>query len=226
MIGYMIDIAILGAGGHAKEVAFLIEEINNELPSPQWNIIGYFVANPSESEQATDTYNGKYAVIGHEDSLIVQAKPVAVALAVGDPQIARKIYQKFCQYPFISFPNLIHPRTIMDKERVQMGQGNIICAGNVFTTDIRIGDGNCFNRSSTYGHDIVIGNYSIMNPAVTISGGVDIGDACLIGTGATVLQYLSIGHNVIVGAGAVVTEDVLPDTTVIGVPAKPLTRTT
>jgi acetyltransferase-like isoleucine patch superfamily enzyme len=41
-----------------------------------------------------------------------------------------------------------------------------------------------------------------------------------IGAGAVILPGIRIGANAIVGAGAVVTEDVLPEVTVVGNPAK------
>ncbi|MBE9029531.1 hypothetical protein IQ266_07110 [filamentous cyanobacterium LEGE 11480] len=57
-----------------------------------------------------------------------------------------------------------------------------------------------------------------------------IGNNVLIGAGAVIVspenQGLSIGDNVKIGANAVVTKDVPSDTTVVGVPAIPIARTT
>ena len=61
-----------------------------------------------------------------------------------------------------------------DWEQIKIGEGNIICAGNIFTTDIEIGSFNVFNLDCTVGHDTVIGSYNIINPSVNISGGVKI----------------------------------------------------
>ncbi len=47
---------------------------------------------------------------------------------------------------------------------------------------------------------------------------------CSIGAGAVILPGVRIGRNAVVGAGAVVTKDVPENTTVVGVPAKPLKR--
>jgi UDP-2-acetamido-3-amino-2,3-dideoxy-glucuronate N-acetyltransferase len=45
-----------------------------------------------------------------------------------------------------------------------------------------------------------------------------------IGSNATILAGVTIGRGALVGAGAVVTRDVLPFTTVAGVPARPMRR--
>jgi acetyltransferase-like isoleucine patch superfamily enzyme len=45
-----------------------------------------------------------------------------------------------------------------------------------------------------------------------------------IGSGAVILGGVTIGERAVVGAGAVVTHDVPPDTTVAGLPARPLER--
>ena len=52
-----------------------------------------------------------------------------------------------------------------------------------------------------------------------------IGDNVFIGAGARVLGGIHIGDNAKVGANAVVLHDVAPDTTVVGVPARPLQPT-
>lgn len=55
-----------------------------------------------------------------------------------------------------------------------------------------------------------------------------IGDNVVIGAGAVIVgrgdQTLTIGNNVKIGANAVVTHDVLPNQTVVGVPARPINK--
>lgn len=73
---------------------------------------------------------------------------------------------------------------------------------------------------ATIGHDTTIGRFSTIMPGVRISGDASIGQQVLVGTGAVVLQGLTIGDGARIGAGAVVTDHVSPDSTVVGVPAR------
>ncbi len=49
---------------------------------------------------------------------------------------------------------------------------------------------------------------------------VRIGNNVLIGANSVILEGVQIGDNAIIGAGSVVTKDVLPNTVVVGNPAK------
>lgn len=212
----MRDIVIFGAGGQARDVAFLIDEINRQ--EPQWRILGFVETQAERVGQRV----GKYEVHCSEEQL--DDMEVAAAIGIGTPSTIDKIISRFGNRGNIEFPNLIHPGTIWDQQRIQLGRGNVICAGNIFTTDIVIGSFNLFNVGSTYGHDTQIADCCVFNPGVNLSGGVQVGSRCLVGTGAQVLQYLKIGDDVTIGAGAVVTDDVAGGMTVVGVPAKPINR--
>ena len=212
----MHDIVILGAGGFARNVAFLIEEINRvELT---WNLLGFVEADG----KLVGKQIGKYKVVCTDEEL--SRRHIAAAIGVASSSLIRKIVDRFEDLPNIYFPNLMHPSVILDHDTIIFGNGNIICPGTIFTTDSKIGSFNVFNKNSILGEEVCIGDCSVFNPGMQISGRVDIGSRCLIGAGAIVLQDIKIGDDVVVGAGALVTKDVPLGFTVVGVPAKPLIR--
>jgi sugar O-acyltransferase (sialic acid O-acetyltransferase NeuD family) len=105
---------------------------------------------------------------------------------------------------------------------VELGCGNIICAGTIITVNIKIGNHVIINLDCTVGHDTVINDYVTCAPSVNISGQVEIEEGCDIGTNAAIIQGKKIGKWSIIGAGAVVSRDIPPGCTAVGVPAKPL----
>jgi len=207
----MKDIVIIGSGGFAKEVAFLIEDINKK--KKEWNIIGY-VDNDKSIK------NGKYKVVFNDKELISLTKKIYVVFGIGAPSLIYKLSTLYKTNKNIDFPNIIHPNVVGDFDRIKIGHGNIICARNTFTTDIKIGNFNIFNLNNTIGHDTVIGNYNVINPTCSISGGVQLSDKILLGTGSQILQYLSILDKTIVGAGSVVTKDITEPGVYVGIPAR------
>ncbi len=70
--------------------------------------------------------------------------------------------------------------------------------------------------------DVVIGVNCLILQQVTLSGKVVLDYHVDIGAGAKLLGPLTVGHSSRVGANAVVTSDVEAETTVVGIPAKPL----
>jgi serine O-acetyltransferase len=71
---------------------------------------------------------------------------------------------------------------------------------------------------------------AILNPWITLGligpevEGPTIGPGARIGTGAKVLGKVQVGENALVGANAVVLDDVPADTTVVGMPARPVAK--
>jgi len=68
-------------------------------------------------------------------------------------------------------------------------------------------------------HGVTIGVSVI---GISNTGAPRIGDNVSIGAGAAILGDITIGDNVTIGANAVVTRPVPADTTVVGIPAKPV----
>lgn len=213
----MKKIVIIGSGGFAKEVGFLIDDINKK--KQEWDFLGFI-------DQSVDigSHNGKYQVYQHDDWLDTVDYTLYVVFGIGNPQLISKIHKRLGKNQNIKFPNLIHPNVIGDWERIKTGEGNIITAGNIFTTDIEFGSFNVFNLDCTIGHDTVIGSYNVFNPSVNLSGGLVIEDECMVGTGCQILQYKKIVSQTIVGAGAVVTKDLLEPGIYVGSPAKKLEK--
>ena len=207
----MKDIVIIGSGGFAKEVAFLIKEINKT--KKQWNILGYI-------DEEIGFKSGGHSVYQTDNWLINTSAKLNVVFGIGSPNLIEEIYTKLKVNKNLSYPNLIHPNVTGDWGNLEMGIGNIICASNNFTTDISMGNFNIFNLDCTIGHDTKISNFNVINPSVNISGGVVIKNKVMIGTSATILQYNEICSDVIIGASSLVTKNINTKGVYIGVPVK------
>ncbi|MBU1019811.1 MAG: acetyltransferase [Firmicutes bacterium] len=208
----MKDIVIIGAGGFGREVAWLIEDINNVTPT--WNIIGFVDDN---KEIQGSLING-YPVVGDIDWLNNQE--LYVVNAIGDSIVKKKVLERLNESKN-SFPVLVHPNVVISK-LVNIGEGSIICAGNIITVNISIGKHVIVNIDSTIGHDAIIGDFSTILPSVNISGYVELEQCVSVGTGSAIIQGVTIGQNTVVGAGAVVVKDLPANCTAVGSPAKPI----
>jgi acetyltransferase-like isoleucine patch superfamily enzyme len=78
------------------------------------------------------------------------------------------------------------------------------------------------NTAASVDHDCIVGDGVHISPGAHIAGGVHIGNESWIGIGANVREAIRIGAGVMVGAGAAVVSHVKDDSTVMGVPARPV----
>ncbi len=208
-------IAIIGAGGFAREVKWLISDINRA--QARFKFVGFVVSdlgNLGEHDSCGE-------VLG--DLGWLKSGADAVAIGIGNPvarlAIAAEIESRF---PQLAWPQLIHPTVQMDCASATLGKGIILCAGTIGTVNLTIDDFAMVNLACTLGHESRLGRGSVLNPTVNVSGGVIIEDGVLIGTGVQILQYVRIGKGATLGAGAVATKDIPSGVTAVGIPAKPL----
>ncbi|MHB8872429.1 MAG: PglD-related sugar-binding protein [Myxococcaceae bacterium] len=213
-------IAIVGAGGFAREVAWLIRDLNRV--ERRYDFTGYVV---SDLSRLTD-HDSRSQVAGDFDWLEKNLRSVdALAIGIGTPtarlRLATELERRF---PQLQWPALVHPSVQLDSESAKIGHGVILCAGTVGTVNLVIEPFAMVNLSCTLGHEARLGRGTVLNPTVNISGGVELCQGVLVGTGAQVLQYVKVGEGATVGAGAVVTKEVAAGDTVVGIPAKSMTK--
>lgn len=213
----MVDIkklVIIGAGGFGREIFWLIDRINQN--NICWQVKGFFDDAITKGEAIN-----QIPVLGKIEDLRQYREKTGVVCAIGSAVVRKRIIQDLKKNPLLYFPNLIDP-SIWSSKDLKIGEGNIICAGTILTTNITLGNFNIINLSCTIGHDVIIEDFVTVYPGVNLSGNVKIGAESELGTGAKIIQGKKIRSKVIVGAGAVVVKDLTEQGTYIGVPAKKL----
>ena len=208
----MKKIAIIGSGGFGREVACLINAINEE--SKDWDFIGFF-------DDVKDIgYENEYGrVLGRIKDLNSYPESLAVVVAIAKPS-AIEVIVKSITSPNIYFPNLIAPDIIFfDKNNMSLGQGNIIGFGCSISCNIHIGNFNIFNCFISIGHDTKIGDYNAVMPSTKISGDITIGDRNFFGASSVILEKLTIGNDTTIGANSLIFRNTKDKNTYIGNPA-------
>lgn len=206
-------LVVYGAGGFGREVLQVVRDINAAQPGI-WDPIGFVV---DEEFVSASSVQG-LPIVGSLKWL-AQNPEVEVVIGIGAPAPRRRIARLIAQAAGNRFATLVHPRAWLGQS-VQVGEGSVICAGALVTTDISIASHVHVNIGATIGHDAVLGDFVTLNPSVNVSGNVHLSEGVEVGTGSVLLPKVSVGEWAIIGAGAVVTKDVAADATVVGAPAK------
>lgn len=209
-------IIVLGAGGHGRETVCLIRAVEAHSPS-RWDLLGI----AAESEPEAPLLEGLgVRWLGPIETL--PANNTHVSVAVGDGRRRAQLQRQARTLGYLP-ASLVHPTASIGLD-VELGAGSYIGCLSVVTTHVRLGEGVQVNVSCSLSHDVTIGDFATLSPGVHLAGGVTVGEGATVFTGAKVLPHVRVGRDAVVGAGAVVVRDVPDGQTVVGVPARPLTK--
>lgn len=200
-----------GAGGHAVEVAGILEE--NEFTGPL-----YFFDDVT-SISGSKLLNRFKVLTNLAELQDVFKKDPDFLIGVGKPSVRKILHDKLVQAGG-RLQSVISGNAHIGKLQVELSEGLNIMTGSVITARSVIGKGTLIHIHCSVHHDTVIGEFCELSPGCRILGNVHIGSYTSVGAGAIILPGIHVGEHAVIGAGAVVTKNVASGTTVIGVPAR------
>ncbi|WP_180056307.1 acetyltransferase [Acinetobacter sp. YH12227] len=150
-----------------------------------------------------------------------------VQIAIANSHVREKIAQRL-EMDGIHLWSIIADNVVL-MDQLELDEGSALSPFVTIGSNVRIGK--CFhaNLYSYVEHDCVIGDFVTFAPGVKCNGNIHIQDHAYMGAGAMIKQGtpdqpLVIGAGAIVGMGAVVTKSVPPGATVVGNPARIVTK--
>jgi sugar O-acyltransferase (sialic acid O-acetyltransferase NeuD family) len=203
------DLIIVGAGGHARELAW----VANEATLP-WRLIGFL--DDCVLLQGRDLMG--VPVLGPIADW-TSYPDAAFVIAIGSPRVRRDVVRRMQLLGTPGYATVIH-RSVVRSPHVHIGVGTMVMAGCVLSTQISIGCHAIINQSATVAHDAIIEDFCTIAPNVTLSGNVTLRQGAEVGTSTCVRQGVTIGRGALVGMGSVVTADVADAQLVFGNPAR------
>lgn len=206
-----MHVVIIGAGGHGRVVLDIVRATGRYTPA------GFIDA---DAARAGSTFAGLpvFGPIHLLPRLLKQQNVTHAIVAIGDNR-ARARYAELVRANGMELASAIHPSAVVSPNAV-LGRNICVCPNAVIQTDARIGDSAIINTAAVVEHECVLGEAVHVAPGALLAGRVEVGDGAFLGLGARVIPCMKIGAHATVGAGAVVIEDVPPDATVVGVPAR------
>lgn len=197
-------LSILGAGGHAKVVAYTARA---QFPDIR---LEFFAR---DKPAALEPYSGSI------NAFIEQAKGKTFFVAIGDCATRLKIAQRARESGAESIC-LVHPNAVVAPD-VKIGTGSLVAAGTVIHPNAQIGSDCIINTGSIVEHDCLVESGVHLGPGAILAGGAVVRRSTWIGMGARVLEGREIVENVVLGAGAVATRSIREAGVYMGIPARP-----
>lgn len=209
-------LVVCGAGGHGTVVLEALRALSCEVVA----IVDRDAARHGSSVMGTP-------IVGGDDVLSdlvhrgVTHFVVGVG-SVGDSTARRLLFERAVASGLQPF-TLVH-RAAWVSPSATLEAGATVLAGAIVGTAARLERNALINSGAIVEHDCRIGAHAHVATGARLAGGVDVGAGSHVGIGAVVREGVTIGCGAIVGAGAVVLEPVADGLTVVGVPARVVSR--
>lgn len=206
-------VVIIGAGGHAREVADILRHHAREGAGPR--LLGFVADDPENypAEVGGVPFLGGWGWFGRTD-----LEGLEVICAVGLPQLRKNLVAR-AQSRGLPFASAVSPLACVSPE-ASLGAGVMVFPHAFVSAGSFVEDHAVVNVGASVSHDARVRPFATLCPGVRVAGHVNVGEGCYLGVGSSVIDRVSIGAWATVGGGACVTEDLPENVTAVGVPAR------
>lgn len=201
----MRSVVIIGASGHGKVVADIIQASGDK-------VIGFLDDNP----ERTDIFAG-FSILGIVENYKDYKNEAEFVIAIGNAAIREKIAGDL---DGVRWYTAVHPAAVVSNIGVSIGKGTVVMANAVINSGSTIGRHCIINSGAIVEHDNVLEDFVHVSVGAKLAGTVHIGKSTWIGIGASVSNNLVICAGSMIGAGGVVVKDIDKPGTYIGVPVE------
>ena len=215
----MKQVAIFGSSGCGRGVL--------PLARMQWAAIGepHELVFVDDSPLASSV-NG-HLILTYSEWLARSGNSRYINIAIANGKVREQLVGR-CSDDGVHFFE-VRAGNVVQLDDVTIGEGAVLCPFVTLTSNIQIGKHFHANLYCYVEHDCVIGDFVTFAPGVKCNGNVHIEDHAYIGAGAVIKQGvpgnpLVIGKGAVMGMGAVVTRSVPPGVTVVGNPARAISK--
>ena len=208
------NVVIIGAGGHAKVIADIIDKSKDI-------VVGFLDDNKTKGDIIIK--EKQYKVIGRIDDcrkIQLESPEIEFVIAIGNNKVRKQIAER---YKDLKFYTAIHPSSQIALD-VEIGEGTVVMSNTSINTSAKIKKHCIVNTGAVIEHDNILEDYVHVSPDATLCGTVQIGELTHIGAGTTIRNNINICHDCIIGAGSVVVKNINEPSTYIGIPARKMIK--
>lgn len=206
----MKKLIIIGAGSVGKFIAYNIDSFQDSF-----SVVGF--VDDDITKHGVNIAG--YPVLGSIDLLKEYSKKeYAVVVGIAFPKVKRKIVDRIKDLDF-EYPSFISNNAWLSKE-VTVGMGSILYPGVSINYETTIGDFVVMNMNCAIGHNCIIHSYTSLAPGGNLAGCTILHEAVDFGIGAATKQSTHVFEGAIIGGQAMITQNVVANTVVVGVPGK------
>ena len=199
----MKNVVIIGAGGHAKVIADIVECAGD-------HVLGFLDGYIKE-----DTFLGK-PVLG-KDTDYEKYLDAYFIIGIGDAYARERFVNSM---PEAKWYTAIHPKAVISTLDTSIGEGSVVMANAVINPCAHVGNHCIVNTTAVVEHDNQIDDFVHVSVGTKLAGKVTVGKRTWVGVGSAVSNGINICSDCMIGAGAVIVKDITEPGTYVGVPAR------
>jgi len=203
------ELIIYGVGAHAREMAEIVDRLNQIEPT--WQLLGFAI--PEGHPDPPDAALNGYPVLGGSELFGRYPNAVFVPeFGSGHLKVERK-----------RIVSLVAPTAFVSRT-ASVGAGCVIYPNCFVGGNASLGEQIFVLSGSVINHDDYLEDRVTLASGVTLAGEVHVEEDCYLGQACSVRQNVRIGRGSLIGMSSVVLADVPPGVVMVGNPARQLRR--